>query len=440
MAENESLDTSEYTRYFALPASEATLALRRAFGVDTVLHLAHVRYLNPNSVTSIGLAQPQQPQEASSSVPTSHRSRPTANSPPPLASGSPATTPQPRILDSPALLDDASRALCQQFIASSSPHDSPAQSVRFHCDHPRQADSSQLLTEPFAPEEPATLPADTPSVTRYSPSESSDDDESARGSRAAGRTLNICHADREFVVKKTIGHCAYGLVWHADMANLHSGQKREVAIKALHKTTMLVARTRSRGQGQDQRDAIVDANLALERNMRNELHVLKKVTRSRSPFLSPLLYAFSKEKYFYFVMRKYLTDLRTLTHVNKHVSTKQKRTWAAEIVSGLDDLHSLGIVHRDIKPENIFISPSGHAVISDFGHAAYAGDDRGVEDLQMNAASGTPGFMAPEQIPQRCSGGYTFKVDMWAFGVTLMEIVLGDVSHLSLFLSMRSIC
>ncbi|CAI9545004.1 unnamed protein product, partial [Staurois parvus] len=42
----------------------------------------------------------------------------------------------------------------------------------------------------------------------------------------------------------------------------------------------------------------------------------------------------------------------------------------AEILCGLQHLHSLQIVHRDLKPENILLDNAGHVKIADFGLSA----------------------------------------------------------------------
>jgi len=41
----------------------------------------------------------------------------------------------------------------------------------------------------------------------------------------------------------------------------------------------------------------------------------------------------------------------------------------AEIVLGLEYLHSLGISHRDLKPENILLDKDYHIKLCDFGEA-----------------------------------------------------------------------
>ncbi|MGJ8671255.1 MAG: serine/threonine-protein kinase, partial [Oceanococcus sp.] len=57
--------------------------------------------------------------------------------------------------------------------------------------------------------------------------------------------------------------------------------------------------------------------------------------------------------------------------------------------------HRLGLLHLDLKPANILIDDRGEPMIADFGLARRMDAQGGVDAQEV---SGTPNFMAPEQI------------------------------------------
>jgi len=56
-------------------------------------------------------------------------------------------------------------------------------------------------------------------------------------------------------------------------------------------------------------------------------------------------------------------------HLNRlrHFTEEQAKFFFAEILLGIEYLHSKNVVYRDIKPENILIDIDGHIRIADFG-------------------------------------------------------------------------
>ncbi|MFM2244657.1 MAG: hypothetical protein RL071_731, partial [Pseudomonadota bacterium] len=79
----------------------------------------------------------------------------------------------------------------------------------------------------------------------------------------------------------------------------------------------------------------------------------------------------------------------------------------------------LAVVHRDIKPANILISRHGGVKVLDFGIARGDFDREGrTESVQF----GTARYMAPEQFLANESSE---KVDIYALGVTLLELLAG---------------
>ena len=90
---------------------------------------------------------------------------------------------------------------------------------------------------------------------------------------------------------------------------------------------------------------------------------------------------------------------------------------ARQICAGLAAAHGKGVLHRDLKPANIMLDGRGQVVITDFGLAGVADDIRGTE-----IRSGTPAYMAPEQIEGR---EVTMLSDIYALGLVLYEIFTG---------------
>ncbi|KAI6693948.1 hypothetical protein NL676_021658 [Syzygium grande] len=101
---------------------------------------------------------------------------------------------------------------------------------------------------------------------------------------------------------------------------------------------------------------------------------------------------------------------------------KQRVTIALDVARGVEYLHSLAqqsFIHRDLKPSNILLGDDMRAKVADFGLVKNAPD--GKYSLETRLA-GTFGYLAPEYA---ATGRVTTKVDIYAFGVVLMEILTG---------------
>lgn len=92
-----------------------------------------------------------------------------------------------------------------------------------------------------------------------------------------------------------------------------------------------------------------------------------------------------------------------------------------DVARGLAYLHSdcrQTIAHLDIKPQNILLDEMFAAKVSDFGLAKLIDRE---QSTVMTRLRGTPGYLAPEWL----TSIITEKVDVYSFGIVIMEILCG---------------
>ncbi|KXS19798.1 Pkinase-domain-containing protein, partial [Gonapodya prolifera JEL478] len=97
------------------------------------------------------------------------------------------------------------------------------------------------------------------------------------------------------------------------------------------------------------------------------------------------------------------------------------RSLVAQILYGLEYLHTRGIIHRDIKGANILVDEDGIAKISDFG-ISKKNDMEAYKYNSRMSLQGSVFWMAPEVIKGK---GYSAKVDIWSLGCLTVEMFTG---------------
>uniref|UniRef100_A0A2N9HN98 Protein kinase domain-containing protein n=1 Tax=Fagus sylvatica TaxID=28930 RepID=A0A2N9HN98_FAGSY len=101
---------------------------------------------------------------------------------------------------------------------------------------------------------------------------------------------------------------------------------------------------------------------------------------------------------------------------------KERIIIALDVARGVEYLHSLAqqsFIHRDLKPSNILLGNDRRAKVADFGLVKNVPDGKYSVETQL---AGTYGYFAPEYA---ATGRVTTKVDVYAFGVILMELITG---------------
>jgi tetratricopeptide (TPR) repeat protein/tRNA A-37 threonylcarbamoyl transferase component Bud32 len=124
----------------------------------------------------------------------------------------------------------------------------------------------------------------------------------------------------------------------------------------------------------------------------------------------------------YFLTMELLEGFPLLDVLNKRgkLSARDAARLAVQACAGLEYAHAQGVVHRDIKTSNLFFTRDRVLKIMDFGLAKMTEEVR----RAATVIGGTPYYMAPEQA---AGEEVDHRADQYALGVTLFELVTGDV-------------
>lgn len=206
-------------------------------------------------------------------------------------------------------------------------------------------------------------------------------------------------ATRNFASENVLGQGGFGVVYKGE----------------LHDGTMIAVKRMESG---------VLNNKALE-EFQAEIAVLSKV-RHRN-LVSILGYSVEGNE------RLIVYEYMPQGALNKHLfqwkqleleplSWKKRLNIALDVARGIEYLHNFAnqcFIHRDLKSSNILLGDDYRAKISDFGLAKLAPDGKNSFATRL---AGTFGYLAPEYA---VTGKVTTKVDVFSFGVVLMELITG---------------
>merc|ERR1711915_103281 len=150
-------------------------------------------------------------------------------------------------------------------------------------------------------------------------------------------------------------------------------------------------------------------------NTISERNILRQLN---CPFLVTLYYSFQTPDKLYFVM-DFVNGGELFYHLQKEGVFPPDRVkfYAAEIVLGIEYLHSRGIIYRDLKPENLLLNSEGHICMTDFGISK---EGLAAKDDRTSTFCGTPEYLAPEVLEGK---SYGKEVDWWSLGTLMYEML-----------------
>ncbi|PHU07311.1 putative receptor protein kinase TMK1 [Capsicum chinense] len=206
-------------------------------------------------------------------------------------------------------------------------------------------------------------------------------------------------ATNNFNEENILGRGGFGIVYKG---KLHHGT--EIAVKRM--------------------EASIASNKGLN-EFKAEIEVLTKVKHRHLV----ALHGFCVNGYERLLVYEYMPQGTLGQHLFDHdqlgflpLTWKQRITIALDVARGVEYLHGLAqqsFIHRDLKPSNVLLDDDMRAKVSDFGLVKNAPDGKYSVETRL---AGTFGYLAPEYAS---TGRVTTKIDVFAFGVILMEILTG---------------
>lgn len=139
--------------------------------------------------------------------------------------------------------------------------------------------------------------------------------------------------------------------------------------------------------------------------------------KSTHPNVVQVLYACKDAQHIYIAMPYYQNGSLHQIASKQGLTCRQVIRYSIHFLSGLNNIHSKGLLHFDIKPDNILISDSDEALLSDFGFAKNMDED---------------GFATPEatyrdHLPPESAHTRDFSnsADIYQVGLTLYRLLAG---------------
>ena len=83
-----------------------------------------------------------------------------------------------------------------------------------------------------------------------------------------------------------------------------------------------------------------------------------------------------------------------------------------QIAGALETMHERALVHGNIRPESVSLAPDGHVTLHGFSYTP----------LPSGASPERVAYLSPEQVRGEVVG---LSTDLWAFGVSLYEMLAG---------------
>jgi serine/threonine protein kinase len=148
------------------------------------------------------------------------------------------------------------------------------------------------------------------------------------------------------------------------------------------------------------------------RKLRRELETMAKLKHPHIVYLHH--HAETNDRFFLIMQYAKRGDLLDIILKSQHLNAEQSRKWFAQLVLGVEYMHSVGVCHCDLKPDNIFIDEHDNVKLGDFGLSC----NYDKNEPRVLARPGTLHYSAPETFARHLhSFGFDAQSYFGAMGI-----------------------
>ena len=162
-----------------------------------------------------------------------------------------------------------------------------------------------------------------------------------------------------------------------------------------------------------------------DKNLKHEMGLMAKLTKMNHPNLVRTYEPIKTrtQAFIFMQLAKNGTIREYLDKTERPIEENKCKHWFRQMASAIKFLHDNRIAHRDIKPDNFLLDNNYQTVlVTDFGFAVHSLSND--SKIMKGTQCGTDPYKAPELLTLMEGHAYDAKkVDMWALGVSLYEMV-----------------
>ncbi|MEQ8844054.1 MAG: tetratricopeptide repeat protein [Phycisphaerales bacterium] len=210
-----------------------------------------------------------------------------------------------------------------------------------------------------------------------------------------------------YEIIEQIGEGGFGLVYRARQVE---GVRREVAVKVLK-------------PGMDSRAVLL--RFEAER---------QALARMKHAGIAHIIDAGETDRGLPYFVMEYVDGDPIIAYCDRaRLNVRRRLELFVRVCDAVQHAHDKGVLHRDIKPGNVLVTDEGGAAspkVIDFG-VAKAMTQPLTDDAmptRRDQQIGTPEYMSPEQV-RRVGGDVDVRSDVYALGVLLYELLIGDLPY-----------